>query len=198
MLKLQTPRRKRLLTTLTVSIAVIMLISGLYLLVLVFSPAIAPLIAMKPIDTTQLPAPTASENQIIIPKIGVDIHYAPGAASLDRGAEWRYPERGNPQDGGNFIIAAHRLTIEPTPGQTIIKSPFYNIDKLSLDDPILIDYNGVRYLYKISKIFDVKPSQTEIEAPSSTSILTLYTCSLAGSADGRVVLLSRLVGRVQT
>ncbi len=198
MLKLQTPRRKRLLTAFTVCFSVVILIAGLYILALVFSPAVAPLIATKPIDTTQLAAPSASENRIIIPKIGVNIHYAPGIASLDRGAEWRYPERGNPQDGGNFIIAAHRLSIQPTPGATIEKSPFYNIDRLSIDDPILIDYNGVRYLYKINKIFNVKPSQTEIEAPSSAPILTLYSCSLGGSADGRVVLIGHLVGKVET
>lgn len=200
MLTLDTPRRRSSPWPRVVlgCVAVILLGVGLYILSLVLAPAVAPLVATKPIDAAKLPAPTSNENRIIIPKIGVNIHYAPGAASLDRGAEWRYPDRGNPKDGGNFIVAAHRFSIQPTPQSTIEKSPFYQIDKLTVGDQILVDYNGLRYLYKISKAFDVKPSQTEIEARSDTPVLTLYTCSLEGSSDGRVVLLADPVGVVKT
>lgn len=201
MLTLGTSPRRRKSPWLKIALggfAVLLLCAGLYLLSLALAPAVAPLIATKPIDAATLPAPSKDENRIIIPKIGVNIHYAPGTASLDKGAEWRYPERGNPKEGGNFIIAAHRFSIQPTPQSTIEKSPFYQVDKLTIGDQVLVDYNGLRYLYKISKIFDVKPSQTEIEARSDTPVLTLYTCSLGGSSDGRVVLLADPVGVVKT
>lgn len=190
--------KRRPITVFIGILAVILLIAGLYLLSLVLAPSIAPLIASRPIDATTLPAPKSSENRIVIPKIGVNIHYAPGVESLDRGAQWRYPERGNPFDGGNFIVAAHRFSIQPTPQGTIEKSPFYRVDQLAVDDEVLVDYNGKRYLYKIAKIFDVKPTQVEIEAPSDTPTLTMYTCSLGGVADGRVVLLAKPVGEVKT
>lgn len=179
-------------------LALVALSAGLYLLSLVLAPSIAPLIANKPIDAASLPAPKTNENRIIIPKIGVNIHYAPGTESLDRGAEWRYPDRGNPSDGGNFIVAAHRLSIQPTPQGTVEKSPFYRVDQLVIDDQVLIDYNGKRYLYKISKISNVKPTQVEIEAPSDTPILTMYTCTLGGASDGRVVVVAEPVGEVAT
>lgn len=200
MLTLNTPRRRTSpWPKIALGIfAIILLAGGLYLLSLVLAPAVAPLIATKPIDAATLPAPATNDNRIVIPKIGVNIHYAPGTASLDRGAEWRYPDHGNPKDGGNFIVAAHRFSIQPTPQSTIEKSPFYQVDKLAIGDQILVDYNGLRYLYKISKIFDVKPTQTEIEARSDTPVLTLYTCSLGGSSDGRVVLLADPVGVVKT
>ena len=172
---------------------VCLLLGGGYLLLLVSAPAIAPL-AIKSIDTKTLPTPKVGDNRIIIPKIGVNIPYGTdGLNSLNHGAWWRYPERGNPIDGGNFIIAAHRFTLEGTVAGTIEKSPFYNLGKLVLNDQILIDYNGKRYTYYVDKIFDFKPTQTEIEAPSKDAKLTLYTCSLGGSSDVRLVLIAKQV-----
>lgn len=191
-----TKSNKKALRGTVIAAAVLLLLGGLYLLTLVSAPAIAPVIAQKPIVVTELPKPTAAENRIVIPKLGVNIPYAPGEASLDRGAEWRHPTRGNPVDGGNFIIAAHRFSIQPTPQGTIEKSPFYRIDQLAIDDKIIVDYDGTRYAYTIDKIFDVKPTQTEIEAASDTAKLTLYSCELGGSEAGRIVVTASPMGKV--
>lgn len=197
MLHIQTRTKRRTYISIIVTIvAILALIAGLYILSLVFAPAIAPMISQKPIDVKKLPAPAAKDNRIVIPKIGVNIAYAPGTAALNAGAEWRYPDRGNPEKGGNFIIAAHRLTIQPTPWATVEKSPFYNIDKLAIGDKIIIDYSGTRYGYDISKIFNVTPNQVEIEAPSETPQLTLYSCDLTGAAIGRVVIIAEPMGKV--
>lgn len=197
MLHIQTrTKRRAYISTALAVLAVIALIAGLYILSLVLAPAVAPLVSEKPINVKTLPAPVATDNRIIIPKIGVNIHYGTGTAALNAGAEWRYPERGNPEKGGNFIIAAHRLTIQPTPWATVIKSPFYNIDKLAIGDKIVIDYSGTRYGYNISKIFNVTPNQVEIEAPSDTPELTLYSCDLTGAATGRVVIIASPMGKV--
>lgn len=191
-----TQSTKRPLKGVIIAVAVILMLGGLYLLTLVSAPAIAPIIAQKPIVVDELPKPAATEDRIVIPKLGVNILYAPGEASLDRGAQWRHPDRGNPADGGNFIIAAHRFSIQPTPQSTIEKSPFYRIDQLALDDKIIIDYKGTRYAYKINKIFDVKPTQTEIEAASDMPKLTLYSCELGGSEAGRIVITAEPMGKV--
>ena len=197
MLQIQTrTKRRAYISTVLIILAAIAFIAGLYILSLVFAPAIAQIVSHKSIDVKKLPAPTAKDNRIVIPKIGVNIHYASGTAALNAGAEWRYPERGNPEKGGNFIIAAHRLTIQPTPWATVEKSPFYNIDKLAIGDKIIIDYSGTRYGYNISKIFNVTPNQVEIEAPSETPELTLYSCDITGSATGRVVIVAEPMGKV--
>lgn len=187
---------KKPLRGVIVVIAIVLLLGGAYLLTLVAAPAIAPVIAQRPIVVAELPEPTVSENRIVIPKLGVNIPYAPGEAALDRGAEWRHPSRGNPADGGNFIIAAHRFSIQPTPQGTVEKSPFYRIDQLVVDDKIIVDHHGTRYAYKIDKIFDVKPTQTEIEAASDTAKLTLYSCELGGSEAGRIVITASPMGKV--
>lgn len=191
----QKTNRKRLPLLLPI-IGVVILAGGLYVLSLVASPMIAPLVVQKPITVSALPLPEKTENRVVIPKLGVTIPYAPGEASLDQGAQWRYPERGNPERGGNFILAAHRFSIQPTPMGTVEKSPFYNIDKLVVGDKIIIDYLGTRYAYEIDKIFDVKPSQTEIEAETDTAKLTLYSCELGGSEAGRVVITAAPMGKV--
>jgi len=174
-----------------------MFAAGVYLLALVAAPSVAPFIAMKPIEVAALPKPRTTDNRIIIPKIGVNIPYGSGAAALDRGAEWRYPNNGNPASGGNFVIAAHRFSIQPTPQSTIEKSPFYRIDKLSVGDKIIVDYNGERYGYEINNIFDVQATQTEIEAPSTEAKLTLYSCELGGADTGRIVVAAKLLGKVK-
>ncbi|HEU0266297.1 MAG TPA: sortase, partial [Candidatus Saccharimonadaceae bacterium] len=102
----------------------------------------------------------------------------------------------NPVKGGNFIIAAHRFSIEPTPGGTIVHSPFYHIDALQKGDQILIDYDGQRYGYEVSQKETVPPDATQIEAPSNTPKLTLYSCDLTGSAAGRYVIIAKPLGEV--
>ncbi len=179
--------------------ALLLLVAGCYTLALIFSPTIAPLISPTTIDVHALAQPSNSKNQLIIPKIGLHIAYTSGDESaLDRGAWWRYPERGDPSVGGNFIIAAHRFSIQPTPGGTIEKSPFYHIDKLSIGDQVIVDYDGKRYIYEVAKTFDVTPDQTEIEAPSSEAKLTLYSCELGGSDVGRVVVIATKRGEATT
>ena len=191
-----TPAR-RPLRGLVITLAVGLLVGGLYVLSLVTAPAIiAPVLLQPPIAVTDLPNPSITEDRIVIPKLGVNITYAPGEAALNRGAQWRYPDRGNPATGGNFIIAAHRFSIQPTPQGTIEKSPFYRIDQLAMDDKIIVDYQGTRYAYKINKIFDATPNQTEIEAASDTDKLTLYSCELGGSEAGRIVVLAEPIGKV--
>lgn len=196
MLKIKKTRKKVSWSHLVGVLALIMMGGGIYTLGLVASPTVAPLITMKPIDVKTLPAPEKKENRIVIPKIGVNIPYGPGESSLDRGAQWRYPDRGNPDKGGNFIIAAHRFSIQPTPQGTIEKSPFYHIDKLVVGDKLVVDYEGTRYGYEITKMFDVKPTQIKIEAPSTDPKLTLYSCELGGAEDGRVVVVAKPLGKV--
>lgn len=197
MLYISKKRRPRAGSLIIVTVALVLFGAGLYILSLVAAPTVLPIIQKTDvINPETLKNPVASDNRIIIPKIGVSIAYREGESALNDGAQWRYPDRGNPETGGNFILAAHRFTLASTPQETVVRSPFYRIDKLVVDDEIIVDYQGKRYGYKVAKIFDVKPTQVEIEAPSSTPKLTLYTCSLGGASDGRVVIQATPLGEV--
>ena len=170
---------------------------GLYILSLVTAPIVMPVLnVVKPIDPQTLARPDVKDNRIIIPKIGVNIAYGKGQYALDHGAEWRKPDNGNPVDGGNFIIAAHRFTLAATPAETAVKSPFYHIEKLAKGDKIIIDYDGKRFGYAVNEIRQVEPTQVEIEDKSETAKLTLYSCTLGGSRDGRIVIVAAPLGEV--
>lgn len=170
--------------------------AGIYMLVLVSAPIVAPSFAYKPINVATLPSPEKSQNRIVIPKLGVNIPYDTGAAALDQGAEWRAPDSGNPSEGGNFVIAAHRFSIQPTPLSTVQKSPFYHIEKLQQGDKIVVDYEGTRYGYEVTKQYIVKPTQTEIEDRTELAKLTLYSCELEGAGGDRIVVEAVKLGEV--
>jgi sortase A len=173
---------------------VLAMFGGFYLLFLLVAPRIAPDLTLGKFQSIDPAKITLGEHQIIIPKIGVSIEYLEGkdASTLEKGSWWRYPERGNPEIGGNFILSAHRFNIGWTPEKTRAKSPFYNINQLNPGDPILIDYKGKRYTYEVSRRYKVDPNAISIEAPSTEAKLTLYSCTFKGSLDGREVIEAHL------
>ena len=181
-------RRKRMPWSIRVCLVafVLLLLAGLYYMSLIASPAITPFLsgpAKAPVTSV------ASVNMLYIPKIGLALPFNSGDSSvLEKGAWHRWPERGDPKQGGNFILAGHRFSMGHTPSETVKKSPFYHLNKLVVGDSIYIDYASERYEYIVVKHFTVRPSQSEIEAPDGEARLTLYTCTLAGEADGREVV----------
>ena len=147
-------------------------------------------------STTKLLAETPeqkiTENRLYIPKIDVNLPYNTGGAEvMEYGAWWSKPENGNPADGGNFVLSAHRFSMGHTPGQTIVKSPLYTIDKLAISDRLVVDYNGKRYEYIINDIITVKPDAVDIENRTTETQLTLYSCTLGGTYDGRIVIIAK-------
>ncbi len=188
----KTKAKRRRVVLLILAIACIL--AGLYLGYLLLSPKIATLVPIKTkIDLNTTDDSTDHRNRIQIQKINLEVPFLEGdASSLDHGAWHRYPERGNPEDGGNFILSAHRFNIGTTPVETKERSPFYNVDKLKVGDTMRVFYNDHWYDYVITKTYSVKPNAIEIEAPSEDAHLTLYSCSLGGSSDGRTVIEAKL------
>lgn len=188
----KTKVKKRRIILLILAISCIL--GGLYLGYLSLSPKIATLVPIKTkIDLNTTDDSNDHRNRIQIQKINLEVPFYEGdAGSLDRGAWHRFPDRGNPVDGGNFILSAHRFNIGTTPVETKERSPFYNIDKLKVGDSLRVFYNDHWYDYIITKTYNVKPNAIEIEAPSEDAHLTLYSCSLGGSADGRSVIEAKI------
>ncbi len=165
--------------------------AGVYTLLLTQAPNINFL--PKPSVSAESMASSEELNRVIIPKIEVDIPYLEGSqAALNQGAWHRFPERGNPKDGGNFILSAHRFQLGLTPWGTKAKSPFYNLQKLEEGDDITVVHEGTTYKYKVTKKYDVERTATEIEAPSQEAKLTLYSCALGGEKAGRLVIEAKL------
>jgi sortase A len=192
-------KKNKLLSNLLLAVSIVGLAGGIYLLILVLTPNVPALYPVEPINAKTLPAPKG--DRIYIPKIGISVEIDTGGAeALEKGAWHRFPERGDPEQGGNFIVSAHRFSLGVTPGQTRHKSPFYHIDKLAKGDQILVDFKGKRYGYEVIEEKSVKPTQVEIEAPlgeGEEPKMTIYTCTLKGESDGREVFIAKPLGEVK-
>lgn len=174
---------------------VIVLGLGLYIASLFNSPAIAHAFFSKPIHVRSLSAPQEGYNRLVIPKLGIDIPYSEDAASLVRHAQWRHADRGNPVDGGSMILTAHRLSVQPTPQQTIEHSPFYTLANLSKGDKLILDYNGVRYGYEVATVKSGAISSTPLTTSGTVPSLVLYTFDTDDDAT-RTVVTAHPLGKV--
>ena len=177
-------------------VATLLILGGAYVLITAFTPWFQAQL-IDPVNNTttkrlaDTPEEKITENRLYIPKIDINLPYNTGGAeTMEYGAWWRKPENGNPADGGNFVLSAHRFIMGLTPEQTLRKSPFYNVDRLQNGDEIIIDYNSKRYTYTISDIFEVKPEDVHIENRTDKPQLTLYSCTLGGAQDGRNVFVA--------
>lgn len=133
------------------------------------------------------------DNRLVIPKIGIDMPINPGECrddhdiALSTGVCW-VNGNGGTIDSGNMVLTGHRLgDFSFLPNEIAQKATFYNLDKLSIGDKIIIFWNGEEYGYVISGEDRVLPTAIEIEAPTKEHRLTLYTCDPVGINSHRIV-----------
>lgn len=174
-------------------VAVCLLLAGIYIIYLVNAPRFTSLPVVlggsKPVNVAEAPAPTDLNDYLIVPKLNLKMPiYSGTAAVLQKGIWHRYPHRGDPIHGGNFILAGHRFQLSVTPWATKDSSPLYNMNRLRAGDPIYVWWHHKLYSYKVVKLWKVAPTRVSIEAPSPKAEITMYSCTRLGSADGRDVV----------
>ena len=173
-------------------VSVLLLAVGLYGLTLLATPYLSTVLPNSSFGPGEVEALniTIDEDRVIIPKIGVNLEYRTGGEEILNDYAWyRFPERGNPADGGNFILSAHRFDLGLTPSETRRKSPFFHINKLDVGDDILIHYRGQAYNYQIVERKAASQFDQTIEAvEDGVDKLTLYSCGLGGSGDLREIV----------
>lgn len=120
---------------------------------------------------------------VLIPSIGVDMDVVEGKTddALDEGA-WIRPNGSKPNLGSNTIITAHRFSYLDG-GRS-----FYNLDKVKNGDEVIVYWKGDRYRYIVNGSQIVKPNAVQVENPTSTPLLTLYTCTPLWTAANRLVI----------
>jgi sortase A len=177
-------KKGKIVSRLILLVAIIAFGSGAYLLLLTQSPKLTFLS-----KTPQTKQANIKQDKIIIPSAKIEVGiFDGGEEALDKGAWHRYPERGNPVKGGNFIVSAHRFGLGATPRETRINSAFYNIEELNEGDEIIIHWKGKPYEYKVSKRYKVDPDAVEVEDEKEDHVLTMYSCTLGGRYDGRIIV----------
>ncbi len=185
------PKKRRGWIWLLVLLFLLMGFGGTYLLILLQSPNKATLSDSQ--QSAFLEAQPYDTDRLIIPELSLSEPILNGDANvLEKGIWHRFPERGNPKDGGNTILAGHRYVFAWLPQKVVEQSRLYNLDKLNVGDPIYINWEGKQYEYKVAEKKTVNPNDSAIEAQSIENKLTLYTCTLSGEADGRIVIIAHL------
>ncbi len=153
------------------------------------------------IDPTITAAPTA-EPKLIIPKLNVDVpaHFniANDTATIDAAmnhgvAQFKIPGADAlPGQVGNLVISGHSAGDIYSNNQ--YKFIFSGLERLQDNDLIYVNYNSVRYTYRVTKKQTVEP--TDVAAlvyPTSKPILTLITCTPLGSDRYRLLVTAEQV-----
>ncbi len=147
--------------------------------------------AKAPVDETRTeyapPAPTGSAIAIIkIPRLGVEktVVQGVGVDDLKKGPG-HYPDTPMPGQTGNAAIAGHRTTYG---------APFYNLDQLQPNDPILVTTVQGAFRYEVLETTIVRPTKVDVLNETKDNRLTLTTCHPRFSASQRMIVTAKLIG----
>jgi LPXTG-site transpeptidase (sortase) family protein len=128
------------------------------------------------------------DNRLDIPALGLDEHLYEGKSvyTVNKGV-WARPNGSTPDKGGNTVLVGHRFTY------TNPRGVFYYLDKLRLGDSLTVYWQNHTYVYQVQNLAQVTSNDTMVEAPTTDSRLTLYTCTPLWSLKDRLVVVARLV-----
>lgn len=126
-------------------------------------------------------------NRLIVPsmQLNTQIYEGPDMRTLNKGI-WHRPGTSSPAKGGNTVIAGHRFT------WTDPKGIFYYLNKVKKGDEIGVWWQQKRYLYRVTTIKVVPPTEVSVENNTANARLTLYTCTPLWSPHQRLVVVAEL------
>ncbi len=190
----------KLTKTNNILLTLIILVNG-YMLVAPFLPEITFWVKTHDRVTVtklhnQLRASTPKQHQpnhAIIPSMLLNQPVYEGKdtyTELNKGM-WRWPSGSTPDKGGNTILIGHRFTY------TTPQGVFYLLDKIKMGDEMAVVWNDKKYVYKVSNIQEVLPTQTNILNQTTTPTLTLYTCTPIWWPKHRLVVTAQLEPTVE-
>ena len=194
-------RRKRHWVPVLAGVAVVLLILFLQYNRLIFAPIMAyvspgnaPASQIEAIDPTITQAVSA-EPRLIIPKLNVDVpvHFGISLnevmpAMADGVAHYRIPGASAfPGEIGNLVITGHSA------GDVYSSNPykyiFSGLERLDDGDLIYVNYNSVRYTYRVIKKEVVDPSNVAaLVVATDKPLLTLVTCTPLGTSRYRLLV----------
>lgn len=124
--------------------------------------------------------------RILIPSVSIDLEVKPGRningywEVFSDSAAWGEGS-GLPGEAGNQVIYAHAR-----------RGFFLPLREIKQHDRVIILTSSDWYKYEVEEIKEVKPTDTEVIAPTQDETLTLYTCSGFSDSKRLIVVAKRL------
>lgn len=102
-----------------------------------------------------------------------------------------YPGTARPGQQGNVVITGHSSYFPWDPGR--FKDVFAVLHDTKKGDQILLYNNQKRYIYEVTSIKKIWPSELDVLKPSSENKLTLITCTPVGTNLKRLIVEAKLL-----
>ena len=199
--KAKTSRRKKRFIPIFAGLAVVLFILFLQYNRLIFAPIMAyvspgnaPASGIDAIDPT-VTQTVSADPRLIIPKLNIDVPVHFGIAlnevmgAMNNGvAHYRIAgASAYPGEIGNFVITGHSA------GDIYSSNPykyiFSGLERLEDGDLIYVNYNSVRYTYRVIKKEVVEPSDVAaLVVETNKPLLTLVTCTPLGTSRYRLLV----------
>lgn len=149
-------------------------------------------ISTEPVDPSAPP-------RLKISKINVDAPVIFDVATIDeqafqvalRRGVVHFPGTAVPGQPGNVAIFGHSSNQWWAPGD--YKFVFALLEKLDKNDKIVLEYQGVRYVYAINSKLVVAPQDVSVLKQSTDNRLTLITCTPVGTSAKRLIIVAEQV-----
>ena len=163
-------------------------------------------VGITAIDPTVSEAPTA-DPKLLIPKLNIDVpvHFnipndtATINNAMNHGvAQFKIPGAdAMPGQIGNLVISGHSAGDIYSNNQ--YKFIFSGLERLVDGDLVYINYNSIRYTYKIFKRETVEPTNVSaLVYPTDRPLLTLITCTPLGSDRYRLLVTAEQINPTYT
>lgn len=194
-------KRHRHLFPILAGVSVVLLILFLQYNRLIFAPIMAyvspgnaPASSIEAVDPT-VTQTVSADPRLIIPKLNIDVPVHFGIplddvmSAMNNGvAHYRIAgASAYPGEVGNFVITGHSA------GDVYSSNPykyiFSGLERLEDGDLIYVNYNSVRYTYKVIKKEVVEPSNVAaLVVQTDKPLLTLVTCTPLGTSRYRLLV----------
>ncbi|MBR3353680.1 class E sortase [Candidatus Saccharibacteria bacterium] len=204
--KARRSRRMKRLVPIIAGITVMLMILFLQYNRLIFAPIMAyvspgnvPISQIEAIDPT-ITQEISPEPRLIIPKLNIDVPINFGAsldqvmdAMISGVAHYRIAgASAYPGEIGNFVITGHSA------GDIYSSHPykyiFSGLERLEDGDLIYVNYNSVRYTYRIVKKEVIEPSNVAaLVYDTDKPLITLVTCTPLGTSRYRLLVIGEQI-----
>ncbi len=137
--------------------------------------------------------PALKENKLIVSKINVDAPIVEAASikdsdilgAMENGIA-HYPVTSKPGEVGNAFFVGHSSNYRWAKGN--YNFIFANLNKLAKGDLIIVNFNQVKYVYKVFDVVVVPPEDVSVLGQTKDSIISLMTCDPPGTTWKRRVV----------